>query len=125
MYAEDFTKEHYFYRLISAFAMNSFSAFYLFSSIIDCFFQLCIQSVQDGVHYEVYPRLSTFNSQSLMLLGIVSLRVETFRKNLLINNDVMAGIPGFLAFSRLDFYRPLVLFHFPNSGCMVIKPMPP
>lgn len=37
----------------------------------------------------------------------------------------MAGIPGFLAFSRLDFYRPLALFHFPNSCCMVIKAMPP
>ena len=71
------------------------------------------------------PKAFKVQQSHLMLLGIVSLRVKTFRKKLLINNDVMAGIPGFLAFSRLDFYRPLALFHFPNSGCMVIKPMPP
>ena len=49
------------------------------------------------------PKAFNVRQSRLMLLGIASLRVETFRKNLLINNDVMAGIPGFLAFSRLDF----------------------
>ena len=71
------------------------------------------------------PKAFNVRQSHLMLLGIASLRVETFRKNLLINNDVIAGIPGFLAFSRLDFCRPLALSYLPNSGCMVIKPMPP
>lgn len=56
------------------------------------------------------PEAFNVQHSHLMLLEIASLRVETFRKNLLINNDVIAGISGFLAFSRLDFYSSIVLF---------------
>lgn len=72
------------------------------------------------------PEAFNVQHSHLMLIEIASLRVETFRKNLLINNDVIAGIPGFLAFSRLDFYSSIVLLAlFRNRGCMVIKPMSP
>ena len=124
MYAGNFTKEYYFYRLISAFSMNAFSAFYLFSSIID--FLSTVHTKRLGLRrLRSLPKAFNVQQSHLMLLGIPSLRVETFRQNLLMNNDVIAGIPSFLAFSRLDFCRPLALSHFPNSGCMAIQPMLP